>query len=303
MKEGRPSTSPGLAILCMVGSCAVGVTSDAVTKWMTSTYPIGQILFVRNIFVFVPILLLVWRSGGFSVLRIHNIGTNLTRAVLMASGTFMFILGLKLLPLAVMIAIGFTGPLLLTALAGPMLGEHVGWRRWSAVIVGFFGVLLMTRPGAGVFQWAILVPIVSAILGTLKDVVTRSLVATETPLAIMTFTTVVIIAAGASTVVLGWEPITVVDVALLAVAGILVGTSHYLQIEAFRLAQVALVAPFRYSTLVWGIGLGFLVFGELPDGWTIAGSGVVVASGLYIMHREAVRGLRTNAESAKHRRL
>ena len=303
MKEGRPSSSPGLGILCMLGSCAVGITSDAVTKWMTTTYPVGQILFVRNIFVFVPIILLVWRSGGFSVLRIHDVRTNLLRAVFMASGTFMFIFGLKLLPLAVAIAIGFTGPLLLTALAGPMLGEHVGWRRWSAVGVGFCGVLLMTRPGAGVFQLAILVPIISAVLGTLKDVVTRSLVATETPIAIMTFTTFVITSAGASTVVFGWEPITLPDIGLLALAGVLVGTSHYLQIEAFRLAQVALVAPFRYSTLVWGIGLGFLVFGELPDVCTIAGSGVVVASGLYIMHRETVRGLRTNAESAKNRRV
>ncbi len=282
------SIAPGRGIAFMLLGGALLTTNDAVLKWLTGDFPVGQIMFMRGIFVFLPVSLLVWRSGGPGVLRINSLRNHSLRASFLVASTFLFITGLGYLPLADAIAITFAGPLFITVLAPLLLGEHVGWRRWMAVLIGFTGVLVMVRPTGDVVQWAGLFPLGASLMGALRDVTTRKLSTSETSLSMLCFSTGVVVLVGAATVPFGWAPMTAKDVGLMALSGFLVGSAHFLLIECFRLAEAALVAPFKYFNMVWAALFGFLIWGHVPDTWTVTGAVFVIASVLYIMRREAV---------------
>lgn len=283
----RPS-SPVRGALCMVVGGGLLTANDAVLKWLTEGYPIGQLMFIRGLFIFIPIGLLAWRAGGIHALRVQTARGPLTRAALVVCGTFLFIAGLSYLPLADAIAITFAGPLFLTALAPALLGERVGWRRWSAVLIGFLGVLVMVRPTGEAIQWAALLPLGASLTGALRDIVTRRLSFREKSVALLFYTTLAVVLAGLATSPMGWSPVGGSDLALFGLAGLLVGSAQFLLIEAFRLAEATLVAPFKYTNLVWAVLLGFIVFDHLPDGWTLGGSAFVIGGGLYILHRETL---------------
>jgi drug/metabolite transporter (DMT)-like permease len=168
-----------------------------------------------------------------------------------------------------------------------ILGERVGWRRWLAVLVGFAGVLFMLRPGGDALQWAILFPLGAAICGGLRDLITRRISGTETTVAVLAVTTSVVLLSGLATAPFtAWVEIQSAHLGMFIASGILVAIAHTLMIEAFRRGEAALVAPFKYSSLLWGTLIGFLMFGDLPDRWTIVGAVIIVAAGLYVLHRE-----------------
>ena len=283
------SSAPLRGIASMVAGTAILTMNDAVLKWLAASYPVGQVMFVRGIFVFIPIAFFVWRAGGVGALRIRNFRGQATRAVLAVASTFLFVIGLSMMPLADAIAVSFAGPLFITALARPLLGEQVGWRRWCAVAVGFAGVLVMLRPAGEVIRLAALFPLAAACAGAFRDIVTRRISAQESTVAILSFSTLAVTLTGLCTLPLGWKPAALEDVGLLALAGLLLGSGHYLMIEGFRLAEAALVAPFKYSNMIWAVIVGFIVWGDIPDRWTVAGSLLVIGSGLYILHRKMRR--------------
>lgn len=287
MAENARSIAPGRGIVFMLLGAALLTVNDTVLKWLTGGYPTGQIMFMRGIFVVLPVALLVWRAGGLAVLKVNSRGAHALRAFCVLTGTFLFITGLSFLPLAEAIAITFAGPLFVTALAPPMLGEVVGWRRWSAVLVGFIGVLIITRPTGEAIQWAALLPLTASLTGALRDLITRKISTAESSHAMLVTSTAGVVLAGLVTAPFGWRPIAAFDLALMMASGILIGLAHFLLIECFRLAEAALVAPFKYSNLLWAILFGFIVWGDLPDSWTLTGAAIVVASGLYILRREA----------------
>ena len=289
MTAASTSAAPGRGIAYTILGGALLTTNDAVLKWLTGDYPVGQIMFVRGMFVFLPIALLVWRAGGIDALRINSIRGQSLRAVFAFTSGFLFITGLAFLPLADAIAITFAGPLFITALAPTLLGEHVGWRRWSAVLIGFAGVMVMIRPGAGAVQWAALLPLAASLSGAFRDLTTRRMAATETSISIMGFTNAAVVLAGLSTWPFGWVPLVPGDVGLMALSGMLVGGAHFLLIERYRWAEAALVAPFKYTNMIWAVAFGFAVWGDLPDTWTVIGVAVVIGSGLFIVRREATR--------------
>jgi drug/metabolite transporter (DMT)-like permease len=280
---------PAKGIACMVIGGALLTLNDALLKWLVGAYPVGQLLFLRNLFVLAAIGAVAWRAGGLSVLRVRNVGGQLLRAAMLVASAFGFVTGLRYLPLADAVVISFCGPLFVTALAQPLLAETVGWRRWVAVIVGFAGVVFIFRPTGNAIQWAVLWPLAASLAGALRDIFTRRLCATETSLSILVVSTAAVTLAGLATAPFGWAPITAVDLSLLALAGGLLFGAHYLLIEALRLAEAAVVAPFKYSNVVWGVLFGFLMWGHVPDLATIAGTAVIVGSGLYILHRESRR--------------
>jgi drug/metabolite transporter (DMT)-like permease len=284
----RPSY-PAKGIACMVVGGALLTLNDALLKWLVGAYPVGQLLFLRNLFMLVAIGAVAWRAGGLSVLRVRNVPGQLLRAAMLVTSAFCFVTGLKYLPLADAVVISFCGPLFITALAPPLLAETVGWRRWAAVLVGFAGVVFIFRPTGSAIQWAVLWPLAASLAGALRDIFTRRLCATETSLSILVVSTAAVTLAGLATAPFGWAPITAVDLSLLAFAGVLLFGAHYLLIEALRLAEAALVAPFKYSNVVWGVLFGFLMWGHVPDLATVAGTVVIVGSGLYILHRESRR--------------
>ncbi|MGD1925063.1 MAG: DMT family transporter, partial [Paracoccaceae bacterium] len=237
----------------MLGGTAVLVLNDALVKTLAETYATGQLLFLRGLFVWPWILLFATQYGGLRALRIRNLKGQALRGVCVIGSSFLFVNGLRHLTLTDAIAVAFTGPLFITAMAPFVLGERVGWRRWLAVLVGFAGGLFMLRPGGDTLQWAILFPLGAAICGGLRDLITRRIADTETTVAVLAVPTTVVMVAGLATApFIGWVAVRAVDLGLFAASGVLIAVAHTLMIEAFRRGEAALVAPFKYSSLLWG---------------------------------------------------
>lgn len=279
------SSAPLRGIFYMVLGGFFMTINNAMLKWVAD-FPPGQTVFIRGLFTALAILVVVAASGRVGQLRIGRPAAHVVRAVSMALSVTCFILGLRFLPLGETVAITFAGPLFVTALATPLLGEIVGWRRWTAVVVGFAGILIIARPTAELFQLAALLPLGAALLAALRDLLTRRMTASESSEAILLTTTLGLILSGLLTLPFAWTPIGWDDVAVMAASGVFATAGHYYTIETFRHAETALVSPFKYLTIVWAIVIGIVVWGDIPDAWMLAGTSVVVASGLYILHRE-----------------
>lgn len=280
--------NPLLGIGCMLLGGLLMTGNNAILKWLTTGYPAGEIIFIRGVFFWLPIAYFIARSGGLLSIRITRLRLHAVRAGCIVFSAFIYIIGLRYLPLADVTAIGFSTPLFVTALATFLLGEVVGWRRWSAVVVGFLGIIVITKPTSGLVSLAVLFPLGSAFWTSIRDLVTRRMVTTESSNAILITSTAVVMLAGLCTAPFGWKMPTLADFSLMACAGLFAGFGHYFMIEAFRHAEAVIVSPFRYLTIVWAIAIGYLVWGDLPDEYVVTGIILVVCSGLYILHREIV---------------
>lgn len=290
----RHQDRPILGILLINAATVVFTGMDAIIKSVSDIFPTGQLVFFRNLFAFAPILIFMMTQGGLA-LRTRHLRGHLARGLFGVSAMYCYFLSYKLLPLSEAIALGLSGPIFLTVLSIPFLGEKVGIRRWSACIVGFLGVLVMTRPGAGVWQAAALVPLLAAVFYALAMISIRRLTATEQSGTIVFYFTVFATLAGLSTAPLGlvspelaWVWPSGSQWLIVLVIGLIGGCGQILITIAFRLAPVSVVAPFDYMALVYGFILGFVFFQEVPDAYLVVGGLVVVASGIYIVHRETV---------------
>jgi drug/metabolite transporter (DMT)-like permease len=273
----------------MVAGSALVTLNDAIAKWLTASYPVGQILCLRGVFFFVPILYFVWRAGGLRTLRVHSVTGQIFRAALFIVASAFFVSSVGLMPLPTVIALTFTAPLFVTAMAPTLLGEYVGWRRWAAVSVGFVGVLIIVRPLQESWSWVALLPVIGALCGALRDMLTRQITAKETSVSILVYGALAVVLVGLCTLPFGWRWVSAPDLLLFAVQGFVMGIAHYLMIESFRMAEAALVAPFKYTGFIWAVIYGAAIWGDYPDQWTVLGALVILASGLYILHRELLR--------------
>ena len=284
-----------------IGSVVCGVLCfsivDATAKWLGQTYAPIQILFFRHLFGIIPIVFLVWRGGGLGALRTRRPFAHVVRAALLFVALLSFFSALRGLPLAEAIAVAFTSPLFITALAGPVLGETVGARRWAAVGIGFLGALVMVRPGTDAFRPEALLVLLSALSFALAMLLTRRLARTETDVAMVTYTS--LIAGLASLPFLGfvWRPPTDADVGLFALVGIIGGTAAYLLVVAYRHAPAAVIAPFDYTGLIWASLFGWIVWRESPDPAVWIGAAIIALSAVYITHRETVRRRQAAADA------
>jgi drug/metabolite transporter (DMT)-like permease len=290
LRQDRPIFGIALINLAVV----IFTSMDAIIKLVSETFPTGQLVFFRNLFAFGPILIFMLSQGGLQLRTRHALG-HLARGLFGVSAMYCYFLSYKLLPLSDAIALGLSGPIFLTILSIPFLGERVGLRRWSACIVGFLGVLIMTRPGAGVWQAEALVPLLAAVFYALAMVSIRKLTATEGSGTIVFHFTLFATLAGLATAPLGavdpelaWVWPTGAEWLIVLAIGLMGGCGQILITIAFRCAPVSVVAPFDYMALVYGFLLGWAVFEEVPDWYLIIGGATVVASGIYIVHREAV---------------
>jgi drug/metabolite transporter (DMT)-like permease len=287
---------PVQAILLMNLAVFLFTAMDSIIKHVSETYhyPTGELVFVRNLFAFLPLLSYMLLVERRLQLRTARPWGHVWRSLFGVSAMYFFFWSYKLLPLSEAIALGLSGPIFLTVLSVPLLGEKVGWRRWSAVIVGFVGVLIMTRPGSGVFDPAALVPLLASVFYALAMISIRRLADTEPPTTIVFYFTLFATVASLFTLPLGsvdpslrWHwPQFGPEIGLLVAIGIMGGIAQIALTTAFRRASVSVVAPFDYMALVYGFLLGFMLFDELPDEYLIIGGLVVVASGIYIIHRE-----------------
>jgi len=291
---GHPSAAKGIGL--MVAGCAFLVISDAFSKWLSQTYSVGQIMSLRNVFVLIPILIVVWRKDSFRDLRVKSWKAQGTRASLHALSALCYVTSVSLLPLADVHAIGFAGPIFIAALSPLMLGEHVGWHRWTAILVGFGGILIMLRPTGAGFDYLGLVPLTAALSSSMRDLITRKLSTTETSLSMLFVASVAVIIAGALSLPFDWKWVAWGDVWLFVCNGLVNGSAHFLIIESYRLAQASAVSPFKYSILLWAALFGYLIWGHVPDVWIVIGAVPVVAAGLYILHREQKLAARRRAQ-------
>lgn len=276
-------------ILCLVTAGAILAFTDGLSKHLTGHYPPGQILFFRSIFVFLPIALMVLRQGGLRSVRIVNRRGQLARGLFAVVTSFMFMVAIKHMPLADITAIMFASPIILTALAPYFLGEQVGWRRWTAVAVGFCGTLLMICPGGDAMVWPALLALAATFFNCFRDIATRHLSKTDDANAIMICTTACVMLGGLLSLPFGWITPDWRGLGLFLLTGTLQGMGQYFLVAAFMLGEAVVVAPFRYFALIWATLYGFLMFGDVPRLDTLTGAAIVIGSGLFIFYRETRR--------------
>lgn len=284
---GRPADNVRLGILLMVAASALWTLHDAVSKLLTEHYSVFQILFVRSLFAFLPLLALAWRAGGIGTLRTRRPAANLGRGIIGVTSFTLFLFALPLMPLANVFAIGMSAPLFIAALSGPLLGERVGGRQWAAVLVGFAAVLVMLRPGGDMVPLAVVLVLGSNLCYALGMTLTRTLGRSESAATMTLFGCAVFLAVGAAVSPFVWITPTLVDFALMAFIGLIAGLAQYCMTQAFRIAPPAAVTPFEYTCMVWAVVLGLAIWGDVP-GWSVlAGAAVIVLSGLYILRTQA----------------
>lgn len=287
-----PAAAVRRGILVFLAAVAVAATMDVFVKLLAERYPTGQILFFRSAIGIVPVLVAVAPRAGLRALVPNRPWAAVGRGLLQAAAAFLFFHSFRTLPLADAYAIGFTAPLLVAVLAGPVLGERVGARRWAAVGLGFAGVLVMLRPGGagGPADWT---GPASALGGAffyaLAAVLIRRLGRTEGTAALTFATNVVMTLASAAMLPFGWATPDLADLGLFAAMGLLAGVMTLLFIEAFRTAPASAIVPFEYTAMVWAVGYGALFWGDVPTPALVLGSAVVVGSGLWLWRAESAR--------------
>jgi drug/metabolite transporter (DMT)-like permease len=283
------SDEPIRAIVLAVGATVLFAGSDTIAKYLSTSLPIVEFLWIRYALFLVMAMLLVARQRPCSV-RPRNPGLQVMRGVCVVLSSILFVYGVRRMTIAQATTINFLSPILITVLSVPLLGETVGIRRWAAVGAGMLGMLVIVRPGLSGFEPAALFGVGGAFFWALALIITRRIAISDAP-----ETTVFWSAAIGTVALTALLPLEAVwpswqQLGLSLLLGGLASGGQWGVILAHRLAPASLLAPFFYTQLLWATGLGFLVFGNTPDGWTLAGAAIIIASGLYTAHRERVRG-------------
>jgi len=264
---------------------------DTTAKYLNLYMSTLQVVWARytGAFLFPFIVSNPWTRPGLT--RTNRLALQIARSVLLLASTLCNFLALRYLQLAEAIALVFSTPFFVAALSGPVLGGWVHWRRWTAIAVGFLGVLVVTRPGAGSFQPAALLSLTAALCYALYSIATRILARTDSNETTLFYSNIVGALALLPVVPFVWTtPSDPLVITLMVATGAMGSFGHYLLIAAHRLAPAAVLSPFIYTEIVLVTATGFLVFGDVPNRSTLTGAAIVVASGLYILHRErAVR--------------
>jgi len=272
----------------MAASMAAFTFNDALIKLVAETIPMFQMVFLRGVSATLLVALLAWRMGAFAM-PIPRADRGLVALRITAEVCIFipFIIALTHMPLANVTAILQAVPLTITLAGALFLGEAVGWRRWAAILVGFAGVLLIVRPGGEGFNIYALLALVAVAGITLRDVVTRKLSADVPSLQIAVWTALAICLLGfIGSLFCPWAPVSVFEGAQIIGASVFILGGYLFSIMVMRVGEIGFVAPFRYTSLIWSLVLGWVVFGDWPDGLTLLGSAIVVATGIYTLWRE-----------------
>ena len=274
-------------ILLMVAAMSFFVLMDATANYLSQWYPVPGIVWARYCINLAMLLAWLAARGELQRIRTARPGIQLARGFLLASATTLYFTSLRVLPLADAAAIAFVLPLFVAALAVPMLGERLDGSRTIAIFVGLAGALVIVRPGTDLFTPYALLPIAMALCNALYQVLTRKIAGQEHPLTSLIWGAIVgAVLLSAAAPVYWVTPQVAWHWVLLGVIGLLASVGHYLLIRAYDYASATLLAPYTYTAIVWAILLGFFLFGSLPDGWSVAGMGVFVISGMFLATRQ-----------------
>ena len=289
------------AILLKVGSAFLFAVMVVLVRYLGDRYPVGQVVFFRSAFAILPVVVIyAWRGELAAAIRIARPIGHIGRGLTAVGGMFCNFSALARLPVVDATAISFVSPLFTVALSALVLKERVRIYRWSAVIVGFSGVLVMLAPYLGVGHSAAsgegaigaMFGIFGALFAAASVIQTRALTKSESTSSIVLYFSLICTLAGLATWPLGWIRPNWLELTALIVIGICGGLAHLLLTESYRLAPASLIAPFDYTSMLWALVLGFFVFGEIPSGYVFAGAGIITAAGLLVIWRERQLGLK-----------
>lgn len=283
---GRALPSELRGILTALAAMLLFGMMDALSKYLSARYPTPQIIWLRYLFTIPLVLAILAPRGLRGFVRSARPGLQVARGLFLVVEIGLVVWAFGRLPLADVHAVLALTPLVVTALSAPMLGEEVGPRRWAAVALGFLGVLIVLRPGIGVLQPAALAALVSVLLYALYQVLTRMVGPVDAAETSLLWQLVLGAAATSLVAPFVWQPPEPGHWPLFVVVAVVGGLGHYCMIRAFQLAPAVVVQPFSYTLLLFAVVIGYLVFGDIPDRWTLLGAAVIVAAGIYTAVRE-----------------
>lgn len=286
MSESTENDGHGTAIAFLLFGITGGLGLDLCAKWLLADYSLEQFIFLRSIFGLLIFLSISRWYGGVGNLKTKRWFAHLVRTVLATGAMFGFFFGLKHMPLVNALTLAFIAPLIVTALSVPLLGEHVGWRRWSAVIVGFVGVLIVLRPGAGMLTPAAFGVLLAAFCYAGLAVSARMLAGTENTLSLAIYVIAGPLLVSAFMLQESYTAPTANGWFFFGLAGAASACAWIGIIGGYRRAPPSMLAPFEYTALVGAAAAGYWIWGEVPDIWVVAGGIVIIGSGLFIVHRE-----------------
>lgn len=271
--------------------------NDAITKVVSESMNMGQVMLLRGIFATLLVGLIAWQQGALRAPRRALHPMVMLRVVSEVAATVCFLVALAQLPIANVSAILQALPLAVTMGAALVFNEPVGWRRWLAISTGFVGVLIVVKPGAEGFNSYALLVLASVFFCAIRDLATRR-IPTEIPTFLVSTVTAASVAVTGAAIMQpmgGWTSPSAESVAFLAAAAALLVVGYQFIIKSMRTGDISFIAPFRYTSLLWSILLGFVIFRDIPDTAMIVGASIVIGSGLYTLYRERFVGTRRPA--------
>ena len=289
-RVSRRRAAPLRGIGIMVTACLLFPAGDTIAKHLVGTYHLLMILWAKYLFQTASVVIVIVLTRTPRPFRTRRPGVQIGRGLAGIGSYGTFLLAISYIPLADAVAIEFSSPLMVVALAAPLLGEQVGWKRWTVVLVGFAGTLLIVRPGMGGVHWAATLMLFAAFCVALMQLMSSVLALVDRPLTSLFYLSLTGLAATTFPVVFFWDPLAPGAWALMIAVGAIAAFCHYLFVWAYQFASASLLAPFIYAQIVGAVVLGFVVFGDVPDRWTLIGTATLVASGLYlarISHQDA----------------
>ncbi len=280
----RPENLRGLALMAL--AFFVFAAADAQAKLLTGWFHPLQVVWTRQLGLLAGVVVLLALKGP-AILRTSRLGMQVLRGVLAVISASAFIFALRYVALADAVAVSFVAPFMVTILGALVLGEKVGPRRLTAVTIGFVGTLIVIRPGLGVIHPAVMLVVGAATAFALRQILSRALAGTDRTATTVTYTAIASVVLLSIPLPFVWRaPESGTEFALLVGMAACGALGELLVIRALEIAEAIVLAPVHYSLIIWGTFYGWLVFGQLPDGWTWFGAAIIVATGLYIMHRE-----------------
>ncbi|HZP69754.1 MAG TPA: DMT family transporter [Pseudolabrys sp.] len=287
----------GIALMC--GAVGLFAFLDTLAKYLNTQMDTLEVVWARYTSAFMLTLIVSNPFTHSGLLRTRSPKLQITRSFLLIGSTLFNFLALRWLQLDEALSIIFTFPFIVAMISGPILGEWVGWRRWSAIGFGFAGVLLITRPGFGGMHPAALISLAATICYGFYAVITRIVSRVDSNQTSLFYANFIGALVMLPVIPFVWRPPADWTIALmLMMTGVLGSTGHYFLIAGHRLAPASVLSPYVYTQLIWVVILGYFVFGQVPNHWTIAGATMVIASGLYLLYRERKLGKSTTSEAA-----
>jgi len=302
MRRWSSAAAPG--IVCIVAAMLTLSLQDSLVKWLGADYALHQIVLTRSLIAAAVTLIVLAAAGRLALLRTRRWPLHLTRGLLLVVTNSAFFLALVAMPIAEAVAMFFVAPLFITVLSALLLGEPVGPRRLFAVLVGFAGVVIVVRPGSGLFGYVALLPVGAAATYAIMQIMTRRLGATDSAAAMAFSVQIVLIAASLAMglavgdgrfagsddpsldfLLRAWRLPTAEDVPLFALVGLLIAVASVLLSQAYRITEAATIAPFEYVALPFAAIWGFLFWGDVPDAIAVLGMALIVGSGVFIVVR------------------